>query len=306
MTRKQYVLITPARNEEGNIERLIESVLSQTILPKKWIIVSDGSTDRTDKIVAGYAEKHELIHPVSTGKQGRGDFASKALAFKAGYEKLGDAAYEFLGNLDADLSFDADYFERILGHFEADPKLGIAGGIIWELVGNRFVPSRTSLNSVAGAVQLFRRECYQSIGGYIPLEKGGIDAAAQIMARMRGWRVQTFPELLVRHHRRVLTGSSRILSTRFREGMTNYLLGYHPFFQIMSCSYRVIDRPYLVGTLHVFAGYIWASLQRHKRAVPDDVVKFLRSEQMARLARPFARGKQEKSTETSSLNSLRF
>jgi len=284
VTCKEYVLITPARNEEGYLEKTIEAVISQTIRPRKWIIVSDGSVDRTDEIVTEYARNHNFIQLLRAGEQRQKDFGSKVRAFQAGYDLLSGTSYSFVGNLDADVSFGPDYYQQILERFGANPELGVAGGIIWERVGEQFVPQRISLNSVAGAVQLFRRQCFEAFGGYIPMKSGGIDAAAEIMARMHGWKAQTFPEIPVYHHRRVSTGKVTILSTRFHQGMTNYLLGYHPLFQIMSCLYRVVDRPYLIGSALMLLGYGWSCLRRYQRAVPFEVVEFLRSEQKARMS----------------------
>jgi biofilm PGA synthesis N-glycosyltransferase PgaC len=290
VTQARYVLVTPAKNEEVCIKNTIEAVLSQTIRPEKWVIVSDGSTDRTDEIVSSYEQQYpfiKLVRAGASGKKGQKNFGSKVKAFQAGYDEIRDTPYEFVGNLDADVTFDPDYFERILEKFRANGKLGLAGGLIYELHEGKFVPQNMSLNSVAGAVQLFRREGYESFGGYIPLKRGGVDAAAEIMTRMHGWQVQTFDEIAVMHHRRVSTGGSSILSTRFRQGMTNYLLGYHPVFQIMSCLFRISDAPFLVGGITSLLGYSWAFIKRYERGMPAEAVKYLRSEQMARIASSF-------------------
>lgn len=283
MTYPPYVLITPAKNEEACIEQTIGSVLGQTVLPQAWVIVSDGSVDRTEAIVEKYARKYSFVQLVCTGKKGHKDFGSKVHAFRAGYRQVADIPAEFLGNLDADVTFEPDYFEQILRRFHNTPRLGIGGGIIWERVGTRFIPQHTSLTSVAGAVQFFRRSCYESFGGYIPIKGGGIDAAAEIMARMHGWTVQTFPDLPVCHHRRVSTGRATILGSRFHQGVTNYLLGYHPLFQILSCAYRVVERPYLIGSALNLLGYASSAIRRLERPMQEDVVRFLRSEQAARI-----------------------
>ena len=288
MNRRPYVLVTPAKNEAACIQRTIEAVLSQTVLPKKWLIVSDGSVDQTDEIVSRYAGKHSFIELLRAGQNGRKDFGSKVKAFHAGYAQLGDQPYDFLGNLDADVTFKGTYYEQMLEKFDSDPQLGVAAGIILELVKKRFLPQNISLNSAAGAVQFFRKECYDSFGGYVPIRSGGIDAAAEIMARMHGWKVRTFPEIPVYHHRRVTTGGKTILNSRFRQGTTNYLLGYHPFFQLMLCLRRVLDQPYVIGSVCALSGYGWSWFRRSPHVLPDEVVKFLRSEQIARIASPFS------------------
>ena len=279
----KYVLVTPARNEEAYIEQTINAVVSQTILPQKWVIVSDGSTDRTDEIASSYARKHPFIQLLKAGEKGQKDFGSKVRAFRAGYSELQDVEHDFIGNLDADVTFAVDYFEAILERFRSNPKLGIGGGLILELVGNRFVKQRTSLNSVGGPIQLFRRQCYEALGGFLPMRTGGVDAAAEIGARMHGWEVQTFPEIQVHHHRRVSTGNKTVFGERFKRGRTNYLLGYHPLFQIASSFSKIIERPYLIGSTCTLAGFGWSCLRGHKHVLPDDVVTFLRTEQMARL-----------------------
>jgi hypothetical protein len=167
--------------------------------------------------------------------------------------------------------------------FDQNPKLGIGGGIILELVDGKFVSQNISTNSVAGAVQLFRRACYEAIGGYQALKGGGVDAVAEIMARHQGWLVETFPDLPVRHHRRVTSGSSSVLSTEFRLGQTAYRLGYQPVFALAISLSRLPRRPYVIGGLAHGMGYCWAYVRREKVQLPNETVKFLRSEQLQRL-----------------------
>ncbi len=278
-----YTLVTPARNEETYIGQTIEAVLSQTVLPQRWVIVSDGSTDRTDEIANSYARKHSFIQVLRAGEKGRKDFGSKVRAFRAGYSKLQGVEYAFVGNLDADVTFNCDYFELVLQRFRSNPKLGIAGGLIYDLIDNRFVKQHTSLNSVGGPVQLFRKQCYEAVGGFVPMSTGGVDAAAEIMARMHGWEVQTFPEIEVRQHRPVLTGNKTVFGERFKRGVINYSLGYHPLFQISSSLSRITERPFVIGSACTLAGFGWSCMKGRQRALSDDVVTFLRAEQMARL-----------------------
>jgi hypothetical protein len=278
-----YALVTPARNEEACIRQTIHSVLAQTVRPTKWVIVSDGSTDRTDDIVREFLGQYHFITLLRTGTEGRKDFGSKVKAFQKGYEALRGMRFDFIGNLDADVTFHPTYYEEILKRFDADPALGLAAGAIFELIGDRFIAQRGSSNSAAGSVQLFRRTCYESFGGYVPISGGGIDTAAEILARMQGWQVRTIEELPVYHHRRMTTGSHHVLRTRFRGGVTNYLLGYHPLFQLASCVRRLVDQPYVIGSLCAGAGYLWSRLQRRQRALSPEAVAFIRSEQLARL-----------------------
>lgn len=279
---KKYVLITPARNEEAYIEKSIESIVSQTLRPAQWVIVSDRSTDRTDAVAAHYAARHPFIKLITLpAGQGR-DFGSKVSAFKTGYSALSVADYDYIGNLDADVSFAPDYYERIIERFEAKERLGIAGGVILELMGKEFRKQLSGKNSVAGAVQFFSRRCFEDIGGYVPIKFGGIDSAAEIMARMKGWEVSAFEELEVYHHRRV-SGSSGIFKARFRSGMMHYQLGYHPLFQVVSAVYRLQDPPLIAGSLLTLFGYCWAFTRRYERPVSRTFIDYLTAEQKARL-----------------------
>ena len=283
MTGYEYALVTPARNEAKFIANTIESVVSQTVRPKKWVIISDGSTDGTDEIVSSFAKEHEFICFVRVSGSGKRSFSSKVNAFKASYEQLTDVQFDYVGNLDADITLAPNYFEKVMQRFQANSRLGIGGGIIQELVNDKFTEQRISLNSVAGAVQMFRRHCYEEIGGYIPLRFGGVDSAAEIVARMHGWEVRTFSELGVHHHRPVGSGAGGIIKANFRYGRSHYSLGYHPLFELLRCSYKLADRPFVIGSLLMVCGYLWSFATREEKELPEEAVRYLRSEQIGRL-----------------------
>jgi biofilm PGA synthesis N-glycosyltransferase PgaC len=283
MSSKSFVLITPARNEERYVRNTINSVISQTVLPKKWVIVSDGSTDGTDEIVTEYARKFDFIKllRVEAGKQRT--FGSKVNAIKYGCEQLKDVEYDFIGNLDADVSFELNYYEKILKGFQENPKLGIAGGTVVDFHEGRFIKRGGNTNHVAGAVQLFRRECYDTIGGFASVKAGIEDTVAEVMARMTGWEVRSFPEIRVIHHRRTGTEGQSIYSARFLMGEQDYFLGYHPLFEIAKCVYRLKDKPYVLGSLLWMCGYFRSTLRRDTRTVSADFVRYLRRQQMREL-----------------------
>lgn len=278
MSKNSYVLITPARNEEAYIEKTIQSVINQTFLPQKWVIVSDGSTDRTDEIVKQYTAKYDFIKFLHLDNDSNRNFGSKVDSFKAGYDQLKYIEYGFLGNLDADISLEHSYYEKVLSKFHKNIKLGMAGGIIFEKYDKKYVRLLSSPWSVSGAFQLFRRRCYEDIGGYLSLKKGGIDAIAEVMARMQGWEVHSFPEIRALHHRRINTAGRSIWKARYHDGMIDYSIGNIPLFEITKCLYRMFEHPYVLGSLFRLWGYSSSWLKRDGRMIPVDVVRYSRVE----------------------------
>lgn len=221
-----YVLFTAARNEECYIENTVQCVIAQTMWPKKWVIISDGSTDRTEEIVSQYAKKYDFIKLIRVEPMRNRSFASKVNAIRKGSEHLKNIDYDYIGNLDADVSFEPYYYESILKKFQENPKLGIAGGMLFEFCNGKWIRQVTSSSlSASGPVQMFRRQCYVDIGGYIPMRVGGEDAVAEVSARMHCWNVQTFSDLKVLHLRRTGTEKENILRARFNQGRMEYSHG---------------------------------------------------------------------------------
>ena len=285
MEKKQkYVLVTSARNEELYIKQTLESVVSQNILPVKWVIVSDGSTDRTNKIVKRFETKYSFIKLVCRKPDLNRNFGSKVFAIREGEKQLNGIDYDYIGNLDADVSFKPHFYERIIEKFQENCKLGMSGGILLENCNGKWVRQRTStLWSISGPIQVFRHECYEDIGGYIPLRMGGVDTVAEIMARMNGWEVRAFADIKGFHHRRTGTENCNILIAMFRLGIQEYMYGSHPLFEVIKCLFRIIDRPYLFGSIFRIAGYFWAFFRKDKPVVNQKVVNYVRREQIQRL-----------------------
>lgn len=284
-----YVLITPAKNEENYIEKTIQSVISQTLLPQKWIIVNNGSTDKTEEIVNRYTAKYKFIELVHFNENTKRNFAAKIGSFNAGYQRLKYTHYDFLGNLDADISFSKNYYEEILKKFMQNLRLGIGGGIIIDFNDKNKRRPNYSRNNVGCAIQMFRRECFENIGGYLPLKIGGEDAAAEVLALMNQWEVQAFPELEVFHHREMGTGNWNIWVARFYRGVEHYSLGYHPLFFIFKSFSRFWEKPWLLGSLLMLTGYLSSCISQEKRIVSNEFVDFLRKKQLKRMRNSFVK-----------------
>ena len=280
----RYVLVTPARNEERYIGLTLDSVIGQTRRPVKWVVVSDGSTDRTDEIVASRLRKNPWMDFVRMPEHRDRHFAAKVQCFNAGFTRLKDLDYDIVGSLDADISFEPDYFDFLLGKFEENPRLGVAGTPFVEN-GSHYDYRFTNIEHVSGACQLFRRQCFEEIGGYIPIRGGGIDWTAVTTARMKGWQTRTFTEKVCHHHRAMGTGNAGSMGAWFRHGKKDYFLGGHPVWQCFRMFYQMKNPPFVVGGLLLMLGYAWAGLSGMERPIPRDLMAFHRKEQMERLKR---------------------
>jgi len=282
------ILITPAHNEEAFIQETCESIAAQTLESLKWIVVDDASSDRTADIVARYQHAHpdriELLRV--TRAPGR-DFRNKVRAFEVGAIRARQLGFEFIGNLDADISLKPDYYATMVACLEAQPKLGVVGGMVCTNIEGNFVSQRVSTDSVAGAVQLFKRACFEEIGGYCPLPLGGIDAAAEITARMKGWEVRTLAEVSVLENRRTGTALVSPLQARVREGKRLYSLGYSLPFFLVRCVRRSLERPKLIGSLAALTGFLGCLLRREPHVLSPEVIDFLRREQRTKLSNFF-------------------
>jgi biofilm PGA synthesis N-glycosyltransferase PgaC len=287
-TSLNYALVTPARNEAQFIELTIRSMIAQTRPPVKWVIVSDGSTDGTDEIVRGYLRDYPWIELLRMPERKERHFAGKVYAFQAGYERVKGIDVEVIGNLDADVSFEPEHFEFLMGKMAENPQLGVAGAPFRE--GNYQYDYRfTNVENVWGGCQLFRRECFEAIGGYMPLKGGCIDHVAVLSARFHGWQTRTFTEKVCLHHRLMGTALQGSLKAKFKLGVKDHFVGNHPLWELFRTVYQMKHRPYVVGGLALGWGFTWSMLRRAEIAISPELVQFVRREQMERLKRLFAR-----------------
>ena len=283
-----YVIITPAHNEAAMIGRTLESVVAQTVQPLRWVIVDDGSTDGTAEIVRPYVEKYAWIEIITRPRKTGRDFAGKARAFQEGYASVRDLDAPIIVNLDADLEFAPDLFEFLLAKFNENPSLGVWGPVLVE-DELQYDYRYSNIQNVAGPCQMFRRACFDEIGGYSPMEGGGIDHLAVVSARMCGWTTQTFSGKMCIHQRVMGTAQRGKLRAKFFMGMKDYSLGNHPLWQASRALYQMTRPPYLIGGFALGSGYLWAAA-RGRRRVDSKVREFIRREQLKRLRRFVLRG----------------
>ena len=277
----KYVVITPVRDEENHMEATIEAVAGQTIRPTEWVIVDDGSSDRTGEIIDQYAAKFSWISVVHRSNRGfRKSGGGVVEAFYDGYNALHHDDWDFVVKLDGDLTFARTYFEKCFEHFERDLKLGVGGGEIYHDVGGVQKLEANPKFHVRGATKIYRRDCWEAIGGL--LRAPGWDTIDEVKANMLGWKTYSFGELQLVHHR--LTGTADgLLRDRIKHGIACYVSGYDPLFVVASCVSRLIQKPYIAGSAAIFYGFIKGYWVRMPRVNDKQLIKYLRTQQLRRL-----------------------
>lgn len=277
----RLLIITPCRDEEENLGRLIRSMAAQERPPDRWIIVDDGSTDGTADVVRNAAKEHEWIELAETDRSGsRALGAPVVRAFERGLAAAGDDPWEVIGKLDADLELPPDAIVRILDLF-GDTEVGAAGPGIYLVTRGGLEFERYPSHFVPGQAKFYRRECFEAINGFRPII--GWDYIDVVDARRRGWKTVSDPSIVVRHYR--LMGEAHgSLKSRVRWGHATYIVGSHPLFALVKGLYRMRDRPRIVGGLAIIAGFVQATLDPRIVQIDDaGLIDYLQREQLYRL-----------------------
>jgi glycosyltransferase involved in cell wall biosynthesis len=278
-----YVIITPVRNEGQYLQKTIDSVVSQTLKPRKWVIVNDGSTDNTGQIIDAASRQHswmQAVHRPDRGfrKQGGGVIE----AFYDGHHLVVHEPWDFVVKLDGDLSFERTYFESCLERFTLNSRLGIGGGTVCRLEGGALV-AETSGDPrfhVRGATKIYRRACWEQINGL--LKAPGWDTVDELKANMLGWETLTFEDLKLLQHKD--TGSvDGAWRNWVKNGLANYVSAYHPLFMMAKCLKRVFDRPYLLGAAGLAFGFIGGYVRRVPRIEDSALMHYIRAQQIRKL-----------------------
>lgn len=279
--RRRYVVITPARDEEQTIELTIDSMFAQTVPPLRWVIVNDGSTDRTRPLVERRLGERPWLELVDRRDRGfRALGGGVVEAFAEGLARVEDQPWEFVVKLDADLSFGPRYFESLLERFDANSRLGMASGKTFLLQGDRKRIEWCHDEHVRGPAKMYSRPCFEAIGGLEP--RRGWDMIDETRAQMLGYETRSFIEEELIHHRPIDARQPHVLSSRFEMGKLYHFLGYHWLYHALRSARSVLeDYPRPLGGLALLAGYAWATLSRAERYAPD-YVAFVRRRQLER------------------------
>lgn len=278
------VVISPVRDEAKYVRNTLDAMVSQTVRPREWLFIDDGSTDDTRKIVESYATRYSWIRIVSRENRGFRQLGSGVIAaFEFGRQHLRCKDYDYIAKLDGDMSFPSTYLEVMLRKLESDPKCAAVSGKVFRPEADGLVEEFMIDEMVAGQFKLYKRRPFEEIGGFSQtILWDGIDIHR---CRMRGYTTLSFhhPEARLYHHRLMGSSDSSVFKGRMRLGKGIWFMGYHPLYAVASGLFRMHEKPYVIGGLIIIGGYFYAALRRDPQLDDPAFIRDLRAWQLGKL-----------------------
>jgi glycosyltransferase involved in cell wall biosynthesis len=275
MPSKHYIIITPAKNEEESLPGLIQSVVKQTITPKLWVIVDDGSTDKTPEIIEEAKKEYDWIQTIHLKESIRdlgihySQICTVGFDFAVEYCKKQGIEYDYLGLIDADIILEETYFERLIKEFENKSKLGIASGEVWNIVGEEKIRSKQRSDLPCGGARLWRRQCFEETDGY--LLTYAPDSVSNVKAKLKGWDTRSFEEIKVTSTRAL--ASAEGYWKEFKGfGIYGYYVGFNLLYAVFKGIRYSFEKPYYIGLAYLF-GYFSCLISRKKR-IEDKEIRY--------------------------------
>ncbi|AYN05301.1 glycosyltransferase family 2 protein [Flavobacterium sp. 140616W15] len=276
----KYYIVIPAHNEQEYIGLTLQSLISQTVLPKKVVVVNDNSTDKTEEIVLNYVKENPYISLVNKTSSAIHLPGSKVIqAFHKGFETL-DEDYNIIVKLDGDLIFPPNYFETVISHFQSDPKIGMAGGFCYiEKNGDWILENLTDKDHIRGALKAYRKETFQQIGGLKP--SMGWDTVDELLCKYYDWKIVTDSSLHVKHLKP--TGANYSKTARYKQGEAFYTLGYGFWITAIASAKLAMmkKRPFLF--FDYIKGFLKAKKAKTPLLVTDAQAKFIRNYRLKKM-----------------------
>jgi glycosyltransferase involved in cell wall biosynthesis len=281
-----YYIIIPAYNEEAFIALTLQSLVSQTILPKKVVVVNDNSNDKTAEIVLDFAKDNPFITLVNKTSEAVHLPGSKVIqAFQKGFETIDDQ-YDIIVKLDGDLILPTNYFETILTIFKKDPKIGMAGGFAYIEKNNEWIlENLTDKDHIRGAFKAYRKECFQQIGHLKPAM--GWDTVDELLSKFYGWKVVTDTSLIVKHLKP--TGANYNKAARYKQGESFYTLGYGLFITTISSAKLAMMKKKPLLFFDYIKGFWKAKLSKTPLLVTKEQAKFIRNYRLQKMKQKLIR-----------------
>lgn len=285
MTNSRYIIISPVRNEEKYLPATIRAITDQSIRPMAYILVDDGSTDRTREIIEQASRDHVWIHYVGRPDRGERKVGAGVIeAFYGGYDTIKDKDFDYICKMDGDLTIGPRYFEALFSKFAGDRYLGAASGKLFLDLGNgKLAEERITDESVLGGMLCLRKKCFEDIDGFV--REVMWDGITFHRSRMAGWRTRSFREreLMIYDHRLMGSSSKSIFHGRIRWGWGQYFMGTHPLYILAVGMYRMMERPFIIGGVLIVMGYLKGWIKGSKRYNYPGFRKSLNAWQLERL-----------------------
>ncbi|MEO1606439.1 MAG: glycosyltransferase family 2 protein [Pseudomonadota bacterium] len=292
---RRYLVVSPCRNEAEYMRRTLDSMVAQTLTPALWVIVDDGSTDETPEILADYARKHDWIRVVPKPDRGHRAVGPGVIeAFYAGLETVSDLeTYDVISKLDLDLDLPPRYYEILIERMASDPRIGTCSGKPYITRGGELVSERRSDDMSVGMTKLWRRTCFEAIGGVV--REVMWDAIDCHKARQLGWKAVSWdePDLRFEHLRPMGSSQVSIYTGKRRHGFGQYFMGTDPLYFAATALFRAVEPPYLLGGLCMLQGFFGALLRGERQLDDPDLRQFIRAYQRSILFRGRARAMAE-------------
>ncbi|MEL6260117.1 MAG: glycosyltransferase family A protein [Cyanobacteria bacterium J06626_6] len=273
-----YVLISPCRDEAAYIQTTINSIVNQSLLPEKWVIVDDGSTDGTEEIIAEAARQYSFIEVIQRSDRGRRSVGPGVIeAFYAGYDAIDSSRYDYICKLDVDLDIPPTYFERLVERMEVNPRIGTCSGKpYFPGKDGQLISERCGDETSVGMIKFYRTDCFEAIGGFVrQVMWDGIDCHR---CRMEGWIACSWddPELRFVHLRPMGSSHKSIFTGRTRHGSGQYFMGTGLPYMAASAMYRMMTPPFVLGGAMMLLGYMRSMLTGQERYGDQAFREFLR------------------------------
>lgn len=299
MTKADYLVVSPCRNEADYARRTLDSMVAQTHRPALWVIVDDGSTDETPAILAEYAAKHDWIRIVPKPDRGHRAVGPGVIeAFYAGLDTVEDLSrFEVISKLDLDLELPGKYYEILMQRMADDPRIGTCSGKPYIRRGDALVSERRSDDMSVGMTKLWRRACFDDIGGVV--REVMWDAIDCHKARQMGWKAVSWdePDLRFEHLRPMGSSQTSIYTGKRRHGFGQYFMGTDPLYFTATAAFRAMEPPYVLGGISMLMGYFGAMLRRDKRLDDPELRAYIRRYQRRALVKGRAKAMAESEAE---------
>lgn len=278
-----YILISPVKDEEKDLPAVINSVIHQTSLPMLWIIIDDGSTDKTPEIIKNFREKYDWIKSTRLPEHPRDIDLHYAYVCRKGFEiaikycEENNVFYDFIGLLDGDTILEEKFFEKLIEEFRCDSLLGIGSGGIYYSTNNGLLWEKTYENFPRGTGRLWTKKCFFDTGGYA-LDPA-MHSISNIKATLRGYRTKQFKNIIAIQTRKT-SSAEGLWNGYIRNGKAAYYLYRRPIMVLLNAINSTVKYPFYCGSAYLI-GYLSAFIKREPRIQDSEIKSYFQKQKLS-------------------------